>query len=203
MDLTNNRVSIVGQIVDHFEYSHELYGEKFYTNHVKVDRLSDASDLIPIMVSERAVDVKSDLVGMCVSIEGQFRSYNKHDEDRTHLLLYAFVEKIEVLVFGYNENHIELKGYICKTPMYRVTPKGREVADVFIAVNRPYVKADYIPLITWGRNARYASELPIGTKIAIEGRIQSREYCRAGEDEVRLAYEVSVSKIEEWEEEDE
>ena len=201
MDLTNNRVSIVGQIVDHFEYSHEVFGEKFYTNHVKVDRLSSASDLIPIMVSERAVDVKADWLGEFVKIKGQFRSFNKHEEERSRLILYAFADKLEVLDFVYNENHIELKGYICKTPMYRVTPKGREVADVFIAVNRPYVKADYIPLITWGRNARYASELPIGTKIKVIGRIQSREYCRAGEDEVRIAYEVSVSKIEEWEEE--
>lgn len=201
MDLTNNRVSIVGQIVDHFEYSHELYGEKFYTNHVKVDRLSSASDLIPIMVSERAVDVKADWLGECVRIEGQFRSYDKYEEERSRLILYVFGDKLEVLDFGYNENYIELKGYICKTPMYRVTPKGREVADVFIKVKRSYDKLDHIPLITWGRNARYASELPIGTKIAIEGRIQSREYCRQGEDEVRIAYEVSVGKIEELEEE--
>lgn len=201
MDLTNNRVSIVGEIVGYFEYSHEMYGEKFYTNHVKVDRLSSASDLIPIMVSDRAVDVKADWLGECVKIEGQFRSYNKYEEERSRLILYVFADKLEVLAFGYNENFIELKGCICKTPTYRMTPKGREVTDVFIAVNRPYVKADYIPLITWGRNARYASELPIGTKIAIEGRIQSREYCRQGEDEVRIAYEVSVAKIEEWEEE--
>lgn len=203
MDLTNNRVSIVGQIVDHFEYSHELYGEKFYTNHVKVERLSSASDLIPIMVSDRTVDVKADWIGECVKIEGQFRSYNKHEEERSRLILSVFVEKLEILDFNYNENYIELKGCICKTPIYRVTPKGREVADVLMAVNRPYGKSDYIPLIAWGRNARYASELPIGTKIAIGGRIQSREYCRQGEDEVRIAYEVSVSKIEEWEEEDE
>lgn len=203
MDLTNNRVSIVGQIVDHFEYSHEIYGEKFYTNHVKVDRLSDASDLIPIMVSDRAVDVKADWLGECVKIEGQFRSFNKHEEERSRLILYVFADKLEVLDFNYNENYIELKGHICKTPTYRMTPKGREVADVLMAVNRPYGKSDYIPLIAWGRNARYASELPIGTKIAIEGRIQSREYCRQGEDEVRIAYEVSVGKIEEWEGEDE
>lgn len=203
MDLTNNRVSIVGQIVGYFEYSHEIYGEKFYTNHVKVDRFSSASDLIPIMVSERAVDVKADWLGECVKIEGQFRSYDKYEEERSRLILYVFADKLEVLDFGYNENYIELKGCICKTPIYRVTPRGMEVADVLLAVNRPYGKSDYIPLIVWNRNARYASELPIGTKIAIEGRIQSREYCRQGEDEVRIAYEVSVGKIEEWEEEDE
>lgn len=201
MDLTNNRVSIVGEIVGYFEYSHEIYGEKFYTNHVKVDRLSSASDLIPIMVSDRAVDVKADWLGECVKIEGQFRSFNKYEEERSRLILYVFADKLEVLDFNYNENYIELKGHICKTPIYRVTPRGMEVADVLLAVNRPYGKSDYIPLSVWNRNARYASELPIGTKIAIEGRIQSREYCRQGEDEVRIAYEVSVSKIEEWEEE--
>lgn len=201
MDLTNNRVSIVGQIVDHFEYSHEVFGEKFYTNHVKVDRLSSASDLVPIMVSDRALDIKADWMGECVKIEGQFRSYNKQDGERSRLILSVFVEKLDILDFNYNENHIELKGYICKTPTYRLTPKGREVTDILFAVNRPYGKTDYIPLITWGRNARYASQLPIGTKIKVVGRIQSREYCRAGEDEVRIAYEVSVSKIEESEEE--
>lgn len=200
MDLTNNRVSIVGQIVDHFEYSHEIYGEKFYTNHVKVNRLSSAYDLIPIMISERAINLKLYCSGEFVKIEGQFRSFNKHEEERSRLILYAFADKLEVLDFNYNENYIELKGCICKTPVYRVTPRGMEVADVLLAVNRPYGKSDYIPLIVWNRNARYASELPIGTKISIEGRIQSREYCRQGEDEVRIAYEVSVGKIEEWEE---
>lgn len=201
MDLTNNRVSIVGQIVGYFEYSHEMYGEKFYTNHVKVDRLSSASDLIPIMVSERAVDVKADWIGECVKIEGQFRSYNKCDGERSRLILSVFVEKLEILDFNYNSSRIQLKGHICKTPIYRETPLKREITDVLLAVNRPYGRSDYIPCIAWGRNARYASELPIGTKIAIAGRIQSREYCRAGEDEVRIAYEVSVGKIEEWEEE--
>ncbi len=201
MDLTNNRVSIVGQIVDHFEYSHEVFGEKFYTNHVKVDRLSSASDLVPIMVSDRALDIKADWMGECVKIEGQFRSYNKREENRTRLVLSVFVEEFEIVDGLYNDNIISLEGYICKTPVYRKTPLGREVADILIAVNRPYGKTDYIPSIARGRNACYASELPIGTKIKVIGRIQSREYCRAGEDEVRIAYEVSVSKIEEWEEE--
>lgn len=202
MDLTNNRVSIVGQIVDHFEYSHELYGEKFYTNHVKVDRLSAASDLIPILVSDRAVDVKADWLGECVRIEGQFRSYNKKEENRTRLVLSVFAEEFEQMKdFTYNDNNICLVGYVCKEPIYRKTPLGREVADVLLAVNRQYWKSDYIPCITWGRNAKYSMKCKVGTKVKVIGRIQSREYCRAGEDEVRLAYEVSVSKIEEWEEE--
>ncbi len=202
MDLTNNHVSIVGQIVDHFEYSHEIYGEKFYTNHVKVDRLSSASDLIPIMVSGRAVGVKADWMGECVKIEGQFRSYNKREENRTRLVLSVFAEEFEPMKdFTYNDNNICLIGYVCKEPIYRKTPLGREIADLLLAVNRPYGRTDYIPLITWGRNARYSAKYKIGTKVKVVGRIQSREYCRQGEDEVRIAYEVSVSKIEEWEEE--
>ena len=202
MDLTNNRVSIVGQIVDHFEYSHEIYGEKFYTNHVKVDRLSSASDLIPIMVSDRAVDVKADWLGECVRIEGQFRSFNKKEENRTRLVLSVFAEEFEQMKdFTYNDNNICLVGYVCKEPIYRKTPLGREVADVLLAVNRQYWKSDYIPCITWGRNAKYSMKCRVGTKVKVIGRIQSREYCRQGEDEVRIAYEVSVSKIEEWEEE--
>ncbi len=202
MDLKNNRVSIVGEIVGCFEYSHEVFGEKFYTNHVKVDRLSSASDLIPIMVSDRALDIKADWMGECVKIEGQFRSYNKQDGERLRLILSVFVEKLDILDFNYNENYIELKGYICKTPTYRLTPKGREVTDILFAVNRPYGKTDYIPSIAWGRNACYASELPIGTKIKVIGRIQSRKYDKYisdGEHETRIAYEVSVSRIEEME----
>lgn len=202
MDLTNNRVSIVGEIVGYFEYSHEVFGEKFYTNHVNVDRLSTAHDLIPIMVSDRMVDVKADWVGSYVRIEGQFRSYNKHEEERTRLILSVFVEEFEIVDGLYNDNIIELKGYICKTPIYRKTQLGREIADILIAVNRPYGKTDYIPSIAWGRNARYTSTLPIGTKVSVVGRIQSREYHRmladgTREEETRIAYEVSVSKIEE------
>lgn len=201
MDLTNNRVSIVGEIVGYFEYSHELYGEKFYTNHVKVDRLSSASDLIPILVSDRAVDVKADWLGECVKIEGQFRSYNKREENRTRLILSVFAEEFEQMKdFTYNDNNICLIGYVCKEPIYRKTPLGREIADLLLAVNRPHGRTDYIPCITWGRNARYSAKYKIGTKVRVIGRIQSREYCRAGEDEVRIAYEVSVGKIEEWEE---
>lgn len=208
MDLTNNRVSIVGQIVGNFEYSHEMYGEKFYTNHVKVDRLSSASDLIPIMVSDRAVDVKEDLSGKCVSIEGQFRSYNKKEGNRTRLILSVFADVFELEDFGFDINIISLIGYVCKEPIYRKTPLGREIADVLLAVNRSYEKSDYIPCITWGRDARYTSELPVGTKVKVIGRIQSREYHKkladgTSEDEVRIAYEVSVGKIEEWEEEEE
>jgi single-stranded DNA-binding protein len=200
MDLTNNRVSIVGEIVGYFEYSHELYGEKFYTNQVKVDRLSSVSDLIPIMVSDRAVDVKADWIGKTVEVFGQFRSHNKKDGERTRLILSVFADEFNRSDIEYNFNYIEFVGYVCKETIYRKTPAGREITDVFIAVNRPYGKTDYFPCIAWGRNAFYTSKLPAGTKVKCEGRIQSREYTKClenGNTEVRTAYEVSISKIEE------
>ena len=207
--IENNRVTIIGEVVSEFEFSHEVYGEGFYTVKISVNRLSNSVDVIPLLVSERLVDVNEDMRGMMIEATGQFRSHNSHEETRNRLVLAIFVREIE-FVDVYDEeistNQIFLDGYICKPPIYRKTPLGREIADLLIAVNRPYGKSDYIPCIAWGRNARYASELPIGTKIKVIGRIQSREYRKkladgTMEDEVRIAYEVSVSKIEEWEEE--
>lgn len=197
----NNRVAISGEIVSDFEFGHEVYGEKFYTTGLCVKRKSNTSDFIPIMVSDRLVDVKADWKGRQVKIEGQFRSYNKHEGNRNMLILSVFArefEEIEELPFSEDENHISLDGFICKEPKYRETPLGREIADILIAVNRPYGKSDYMPCIAWGRNARFAGELGIGERIQIEGRIQSREYQKRISDtetETRTAYEVSVGKI--------
>ena len=166
-----------------------------------VKRLSDSEDRIPVMVSERLVDVTQDYVGQYVEIHGQFRSYNRHEEKHNRLVLSAFarelrfIEEEEAMT---PVNQIFLDGYICKPPVYRKTPLGREIADVLLAVNRPYGKSDYIPCICWGRNARFASGFTVGCHIQIVGRVQSREYVkRISEEEVehRVAYEVSVSKV--------
>ena len=182
--IENNQVSITGKIVTGFTFSHQVYGEGFYTMDLLVKRLSDSEDRIPVMVSERLVDVTQDYVGQYVEIHGQFRSYNRHEEKHNRLA---------------PVNQIFLDGYICKPPVYRKTPLGREIADLLLAVNRPYGKSDYIPCICWGRNARYASAFEVGGHVLIWGRIQSREYMkRIGENETqkRIAYEVSVSKLE-------
>lgn len=196
----NNKVSITGKVVGCFEYSHEVFGERFFTNEVSVERTSGTADIVPIMVSERTVDVKADWIGKSVEVFGQFRSYNKKDGERTRLILSVFADEFNRSDIEYNFNYIEFVGYVCKEPIYRQTPTGREIADVLIAVNRPYVKTDYFPCITWGRNAFYTSKLRVGTKVKCEGRIQSREYTKClenGNTEVRTAYEVSISKIEE------
>ncbi len=198
----NNQVTISGEIVSDFQYSHELYGEKFYMVDVKILRLSDSSDIIPVMVSDRMLDISRDYTGLLVSIDGQFRSYNRHEENRSRLLLSVFardIEWLDQLKEGYKANQIYLEGYICKEPIYRKTPLGREIADLLLAVNRPYGKSDYIPCICWGRNARFASNFALGTRCEVWGRIQSRNYIKKfadGNTEERIAYEVSVSKLE-------
>lgn len=200
--IENNQVTITGTIVGEFQFSHQVYGEGFYMVEISVSRLSSIRDYLPVMVSERLIDVTQDLKGSVVSIIGQFRSYNRHEERHNRLMLSVFAREIEFLeqdTVEAKSNQIYLDGYICKEPIYRKTPLGREIADLLIAVNRSYGKSDYIPCICWGRNARYASGFQIGDHVQIWGRIQSRDYVkRLSEKETqrRTAYEVSVSKIE-------
>ena len=198
----NNQVSIIGEIVSDCQYSHEVYGEGFYMMEVSVRRLSDFVDYIPVMVSERIIDVEADYIGQLVYISGQFRSFNRHEERKNRLVLSVFARELEILEPDCDEdagNQIFLDGYICKEAIYRKTPLGREIADLLVAVNRSYGKSDYIPCICWGRNARFAAGFEVGTHVQIWGRIQSRDYVKKLSEtqvEQRTAYEVSVSKIE-------
>lgn len=198
----NNKVTVMGEIIGGFSFSHEIYGEGFYMVDILVPRLSESADRIPLMVSERLLDVKKDYNGMNVKVSGQFRSYNRHEERKNKLVLSVFVrewEFIDEVDRSEMTNHIELDGFICKEPVYRKTPLGREIADILLAVNRPYGKSDYIPCISWGRNARYANEFEVGSRCKVIGRIQSREYMKKiTEEQVekKVAYEVSVSKLE-------
>ncbi len=197
----NNQVIIAGEIVSGFTFSHEVYGEGFYMVEVAVNRLSNYADYIPVMVSERLIDVTENYEGQYISVVGQFRSYNRHEEKKNRLVLSVFAREIEFTGEpgeDVKSNQIFLDGYICKEPIYRKTPLGREIADLLIAVNRSYGKSDYIPSICWGRNARYAAGFAVGEHVQIWGRIQSREYVKKlneFETEKRIAYEVSVSKI--------
>ena len=200
--IENNQVSIMGKVASGFTFSHQVYREGFYLVDVLVKRLSDSEDRIPLMVSERLVDVTQDYEGEYIMVQGQFRSYNRHEEKKNRLVLSVFVREltfVEEADDSIKTNQIFLDGYICKPPVYRKTPLGREIADLLLAVNRPYGKSDYIPCICWGRNARYASAFEVGGHVLIWGRIQSREYIKKlgeNETEKRVAYEVSVSKLE-------
>lgn len=197
--IENNQVHLRGKMVTGFSFSHELLGEGFYTAQVTVDRLSEVTDTIPIMVSERLIDVTQDYIGKYVEIRGQFRSYNQYNEEHNRLILHVFATKMEILEEeDYPINKIYLDGYICKPTVYRKTPLGREISYVLLAVNRSYHKSDYIPCICWGRNARYASSLEVSSHLQMEGRIQRREYSKRiseTETESRTAYEVSVGSM--------
>ena len=200
--IENNQVTIMGKVATEFSFSHEVFGEGFYMVEVEVKRLSNSEDRIPLMISERLSDVTQDYTGEYIMVHGQFRSYNRHEEQKNRLVLSVFVREISFMEEepdGTKTNSIWLDGYICKEPIYRKTPLGREIADLLLAVNRPYGKSDYIPCICWGRNARYASGFEVGEHVQLLGRIQSREYVKRISDtetEKRVAYEVSVSKLE-------
>ena len=200
--IENNRVSVIGEIVSNFTFSHEVFGEGFYMVELSVNRLSQQADRIPLMISERLIDVQADYRGCTVEAIGQFRSYNRHEGVKNRLMLSVFVREIHFMeeFTDYTKtNQIFLDGYICKLPVYRKTPLGREIADLLLAVNRPYGKSDYIPCICWGRNARFASSFEVGEHVQVIGRIQSREYIKRlseTETQKRTAYEVSVSKLE-------
>ena len=200
--IENNKVSVIGEVVSEFTFSHEVFGEGFYLVSLAVSRLSDQVDVIPLMVSERLLDVKQDYRGQTVEAIGQFRSYNCHEGVKNRLVLSVFVRELNFLeefMDCTKTNQIYLDGYICKEAIYRKTPLGREIADLLLAVNRPYGKSDYIPCIAWGRNARYASGFAVGSRVRVWGRVQSREYTKKLSEtqcEKRVAYEVSVSKLE-------
>lgn len=196
--MNNNKLQLVGTVVKEPIYTHEVFGEGFYETVVAVPRLSEQKDFIPITISDRLLARHEVQVGDKINLVGQFRSYNKIEGEKSKLLLTAFVRDLLPIDETVTPNSIEITGYICKPPIYRTTPFKREICDVLIAVNRAYNKSDYIPCIMWGRNARFVQNMKVGEKLTVVGRIQSRTYIKnLGDDrsEERVAYEVSVSKI--------
>ncbi len=194
----NNKVFINGVIVTEAKFSHEVYGEGFYEMEVNVKRLSGQADILPVTISERLIESHNLSVGSTLCAVGQFRSYNKLVDGKSKLMLTVFVREIVDGEGARNPNNVVLSGYICKPPVYRTTPFAREIADVLIAVNRAYNKSDYIPCIAWGRNARFVKNLGVGEKIAVSGRIQSREYVKKiseTESKTLTAYEVSICRL--------
>ena len=215
--LENNYLTLVGKVTGEKKFSHEIYGEKFYVFNLEIARLSGNADIIPITVSERIITDEMLIQGKQLLVKGQFRSYNSYDNEKNRLILTVFAKDV-VEVEENNEeeenemakkdtvtNEVVLVGYICKKPIYRQTPFGREIADVLLAVNRAYNKSDYIPTIAWGRNARFCQNLEVGTKVKLVGRVQSRMYEKKHEDgtvENRVAYEVSIGSLEIVDEDD-
>ena len=200
--LENNVVNIVGRISTKLEFSHEIYGEGFYSFILEIPRLSQNYDKVPIMVSERLMMLDTLGIGTFIEVQGQFRSYNTVGGENHRLLLTVFARDIiflEEILNVKNPNKIYLNGFVCKKPIYRTTPFGREICDLLVAVNRAYYKSDYIPCICWGRNARFSEGLKLGDNIKLWGRVQSRDYQKKlenGEVKSNIAYEMSVSKME-------
>lgn len=199
--IANNRAEVMGKVADELVFSHEIYGEKFYTFTLKIPRLSGISDDVKVMVSDRLLTDMSLCVGDDIEVEGQFRSYNSYENGDNRLILTVFAKDLRYAgsTEEKNPNSLYLNGFICKPPVYRTTPFGREITDLLVAVNRSYNKSDYIPVIAWGRNARFCKSVNVGDNIKIWGRIQSRVYQKhISEDEVveKTAYEVSVSRME-------
>ena len=199
--MESNIAELCGAVLSELKFSHKTYGEIFYTFVLGIERRSGYIDEINIMVSERLIFDNTTRPGDYVEIKGQVRTYNELSEGRNKLNVVVFAKEIYMSEnFGYNENYVYLEGFLCKEPLKRTSPLGREICDLMLAVNRMYNKSDYIPCIAWGRNAGYAESLGVGTKLSVEGRIQSREYRKKLEDgtsEVRKAFEVSIVKIEE------
>lgn len=204
--INNNSITLAGVVEREPIFSHEVFGEGYYIFMLKCSRTSGNKDTLPVMISDRLVDIREIKVGQVVTVLGQIRSFNRHIDDvKSKLILSVFARELEILAqdatelpFEENINTVILDAHICKPPIYRCTPKGREIADILVAVNRPYGKSDYIPCIAWGRNARFVGGLETGEHIQIQGRFQSREYAKKISDnevETRTAYEVSVSKI--------
>ncbi len=213
--LESNYLTLVGKVTGEKKFSHEIYGESFYTFTLSIERLSGNADMIPITVSERLINDEMLQEGKKLLVKGQFRSYNSYENERNKLILTVFAKDIIELEEEQEENEIAKKdmvtnevvlvGYICKKPIYRQTPFGREIADLLLAVNRAYNKSDYIPSIAWGRNARFSQTLEVGTKVKVVGRVQSRTYEKKHEDgsvEMKVAYEVSIGSLEVIEEND-
>ena len=207
--LENNYLTLVGKVTGEKKFSHEIYGEKFYTFNLSIPRLSGNADIIPITISERLVTDEMLLEGKKLLIKGQFRSYNSYENEKNKLILTVFAKDVEELQENEEEseivkkeettNEVVLIGFVCKKPIYRQTPFGREIADLLLAVNRAYNKSDYIPTIAWGRNARFCQNLEVGAQVKIVGRVQSRQYEKKYEDgtsEIKVAYEVSICSLE-------
>lgn len=203
----NNHLVLVGKVASEKTFSHEIYGEKFYSFNLEIPRLSQTSDVIPVTISERLITEQDIEVGKKVVIEGQFRSYNGYENEKSRLVLTVFAKEItfkpddEELQVSKDvvSNQVVLVGYVCKKPIYRQTPFKREIADILLAVNRAYNKSDYIPCIAWGRNARYCQNMEVGTGVRVVGRVQSRGYEKKLEDGTilnKVAYEVSVISME-------
>ena len=198
-EIINNKVYLQGVVSTTPELNHTVKDEEFYGFNLTVARLSGQNDIIPIIISKRLIDFYNINNGDYLAVKGQFRSFNKVENDKRKLILSVFVKEVCEWDDNANPNVIELNGFVCKPVIYRTTPFSREICDVLLAVNRNFNKSDYIPCIAWGNNAQIVSQMGVPTNLKIIGRIQSREYVKTIQEGMnpitKTAYEVSISKL--------
>lgn len=198
-EIANNKVYMQGIVDTVPELNHAVKDEEFYGFNLTVARLSGQNDIIPIIISKRLIDFYNIKKGDYLAVRGQFRSFNKIENEKRKLILSVFVKEVCEWDESANPNVIELNGFVCKPVIYRTTPFAREICDVLLAVNRNFNKSDYIPCIAWGNNAQIISQMSVPTNLKIVGRIQSREYMKTVEEGLspitKIAYEVSISKL--------
>ena len=199
--MENNIITLTGTVETEAIYSHSVLDEKFYTFMLRVPRLSQNDDILPVTIAEHQLDSMLIQEGNKIKVKGQLRSYNKYTSLKTRLILTVFAKGIAPAYEDdtENPNEIFINGFICKAPIYRRTPFGREITDLIVAVNRAFNRSDYIPAIAWGKNAVFSENLEVGSNVMLWGRLQSRNYNkRISEDETeqRTAYELSITKIE-------
>ena len=192
----NNRAELCGIVTAAPRYSHESRGIRFYTFPLETRRLSGTADTLNIVVRESQLPGDELLLSGPVCVTGELRSFNNKSGVGNRLVLTIFARELTRCTGG-DENHIVLTGTVCKEPTLRVTPMGREICDIILAVPRRYRRSDYIPVIAWGQQARDIADSPVGTQLAVRGRLQSRAYTKVidGESFQRQAFEVSAADI--------
>lgn len=196
----NNQVIIIGNLADEIRYSHTSFEIPFYMSSINTQRLSGASDIIPIIINEAQADTINRNRNYTFCIRGELNSHVNRETRK--LLLFIFVKKVEVLYESgdiIEHNEVILEGNLCKEPQFRITPLGRKITDMFLVVNHKNGKSNFIPCICWNKAALNARNLHVGELIRISGRIQSREYRKVVSEnrvERRTAIEVSINRIE-------
>ncbi|MBO5322638.1 MAG: single-stranded DNA-binding protein [Oscillospiraceae bacterium] len=193
MEHTNNQITLRGTLATLPEFSHENHGRRFYRFYLEVPRLSGAVDMLPVVAEEHVLNEMDLSGGEMLTVTGQVRTHNSRTDGVRRLLIFVYAMRIEA-EDGEPINDVQLDGLICKEPVYRRTPLGREICDVMLAVPRGFHRADYLPCILWGRTAQEIAQLDVRDGVRIVGRLQSRVYTKVTEEgpQERTAYEISA-----------
>lgn len=193
MEHSANQITLRGTLSAPPVFSHENHGKQFFRLFLEVPRLSGAVDILPVIAEQSLLEGTQVCECGMLTVTGQIRSHNVRRDGRRHLMIFVFAASLQCEE-GEPLNDVTVEGYLCREPVYRRTPLGREICDVMLAVPRAFQRADYLPCILWGRTALEASRCHTRDRIGITGRLQSRVYTKVTEEgsEERTAYEISA-----------